>query len=94
VAALAEQQRQLQTLLTERHAAFAELDAAFAELDAAFAAVNQHRQSLEESLLERDAALATATATTREREAELQALRQSLSWRLTGPLRRAKRLVQ
>lgn len=91
VAALAEHHRQVKSKLAEREAAFADL--------------NKHRKSLEENVLERDVALATATAATataaaaatatvRELEAELQGLRQSLSWRLTGPLRRAKRLLQ
>lgn len=80
VAALAEHQRHLQSNLADREVELADL--------------NKHRESLEENLLERDIALTTVTNAVHELESELQGLRQSLSWRLTGPLRRAKRILK
>lgn len=80
VAALAEHQRNLQSNL--------------ASLEIVVADLNKHRENLEENLLERDIALTTSTNAVRELEAELQGLHQSISWRLTGPLRRAKRMLK
>jgi lipopolysaccharide biosynthesis protein len=87
VAALAEQHRRLQEELAER--------------GADLQAIRNHRDSLDEALQahgvtlqEQDHALAEASATLRDREADLQALRQSLSWRLTGPLRRLTRMAR
>ena len=64
---------------------------------AGVAALAEHHRHLKSKLAEREAAFADlnkSTARVRELEAEQQGLPQSLSWRLTGPLRRAKRLLQ
>lgn len=53
------------------------------------AELEAHRRQLQE----RDAALARNEAVVRALEAELLALKQSLSWRLTGPLRRLRRAL-
>ncbi|MCP9847810.1 hypothetical protein KBY86_13055 [Synechococcus sp. Lug-A] len=108
VAALAEQHRRLQEELAERGADLQAIRNHRDSLDEALRAngvtlqeqsvtLQEQSVTLQEqsvTLQEQSAALAKATATLREREADLQALRQSLSWRLTGPLRRLTRMAR
>jgi hypothetical protein len=132
VAALAEQQRRMQTRIDEQEVAYAALDkhresleqtlqkTAFTAIEKhresleetlraivltsldrhresleetlreiAFTAINKHHASLKETMLARDEDLATV----KELEAEILTLQQSLSWRLTEPLRKAKQFL-
>jgi uncharacterized protein involved in exopolysaccharide biosynthesis len=62
-------------------------------LDARLARVNAERDALRARLAEAEQRLATLPALLADRE-ELDALRSSLSWRATAPLRRAEERVR
>jgi SAM-dependent methyltransferase len=75
--------------LTEAEQALAEVPPLRAELSRARAERDELRRRLEETAAERDAAAWRAD----RGEATVRALQRSLSWRLTAPLRAAKRLI-
>ena len=83
--------KQKDTLLAERDALLAEKDAALAERDALLTAKDAARAERDALLTERDAALAQGEEALAEATHQLEAIRQSLGYRLLQAYRRVAR---
>jgi hypothetical protein len=91
VAALAARQRELAGALERRAQEQAALEQQLATTAAALDACQQASRQEQQALMQEQARLLTRL---QAREQELVALRQSLSWRLSAPLRRLGRLLR